>query len=143
MDASIRVSNQSKQIEVNDNGDCIALRLGDADFTEKLVVLMREASSEAEELSNALPGNSPDEILEFTRKSKEACARYAAGIDEVFGDSVCEKVFGGVCPDFAALSEFFTKIAELIKQFETERREESRKRIEKYTKRYARGNSAK
>lgn len=47
MDASIRLSTQAKTIEVNDNGDCISLRLGDADFTEKLVALMQEASNEA------------------------------------------------------------------------------------------------
>lgn len=138
MDGSIRVKNQTKEIEVNDNGDSIRLQLGNPDFTNRLVTLMNRAHAASGELAEHTPG-SPDEVEEFVRKSAEVCANISAELDAVFDDEVTRKVFGEQTPDFAALSDFFTQIAALINQFEAERRKESEKRIAKYTAKYTNG----
>lgn len=136
MDASIRVNSSDKQIEVNDDGDYITLRLGDAAFTNGLTQLIKEAQRCATELDAMPSGDTPEETAKFTEASVEACNQIVEHIDGLFGADTCKKVFGDRTPDFAAFTEFFTQIAALVKKFEEERRMESEKRIAKYVSKY-------
>lgn len=139
MDASIRVNSCDKQIEVNDDGDYITLRLGDAAFTNTLTQLVKDAQHRAVELNKKNPDATPDEAAAFASENEKMCVQIADRIDGLFGEGTRKKVFGDRVPDFTSITEFFTQIAALVKEFETARAAESAKRIAKYTVKY--GNS--
>lgn len=137
MDASIRVNTGEKKVEVNDNGDYITLKLGDTAFTNTLTQLIKDTHKIAVDFDNTELGDNPEEVAAFTEKSAEICSDVMNRIDALFGDETCKKVFGERIPDFTAFTEFFSQIAVLVKKFEGERINESAKRLEKYTAKYA------
>ena len=124
MDGSIRVSTKTKRIEVNDDGECIEIKLGDAAFTNGLVTLIKEAQNAVDELEGG-PQDPRDTgaVVGFTEKHAKACS----------------KVFGDQNPDLTSLSDFFCQLAGLIQKFEGERRLEAGQRIAKYTAKYHQG----
>lgn len=140
MDGSIRVSTKTKRIEVNDDGECIEIKLGDAAFTNGLVTLIKEAQIAVDELEGGPqdPGDA-GAVVGFTEKHAKACSEICGKIDALFRDDVCRKVFGDQSPDLTSLSDFFCQLAGLIQQFEGERRREAGQRIAKYTAKYHQG----
>lgn len=136
MDASIRIKSNTKEIEVNDNGDCISLRLGDAEFINRFAEVMRYAQETAGKMSQNVPTGSSNEVLAFVETSKKECQKIASDIDECFGDEVCKKVFGDCVPDFDLLANFFSQISILIKKFGEERSKERQAYINKHTGKY-------
>ena len=57
-------------------------------------------------------------------------------VDALFGDEVCRKVFGDIVPSMAAFSDFFDQLAPFMEEYGRERADESRRRVERYTKKY-------
>lgn len=116
MDASIRIKPKIKEIEVNDNGDCIYIKTSDPAFINRLVEIMKYSKENADRLQKDFPCDSLENVQALTKASVDVCSKIAADIDELFGDEVCRKTFGSGTPDFGSLAEFFKKISEITKQ---------------------------
>lgn len=115
----IRVSSNIV-IEVNDEGDTIVVNAEDQLFIEKFYALCDRLEAIRAELNN-------NEVEEKSEREKLRCMidktkEIMAGIDELFGENTCRKVFGEIVPNMYLITEFFDQLTPVIKQYVDKRK---------------------
>lgn len=140
----ISVKSGVKVVEVNDFGDTISLPLGDQAFTNGLVELMQLFAVKAGEVAHACKNidigadaaAKAEQLSAVASLNLKACTEMKDRVDALFCDEACRKVFGDIVPSMEAFSDFFDQLAPFMEEYGRERAEESRRRVEKYTKKY-------
>lgn len=135
----IRVNTGVKRIEVNDNGDYIALSLSDNDFLNRFFTLYENSQKLANEYAS-----SEAQIIEKYQgaaETSEACLREVLSIyteagksmmseiDNLFGEGTCKKVFGDITPSFELYFDFFEQLTPYLQEFAKEKTQ----RMSKYS----------
>lgn len=141
----LRIDSGLKRVEVNDKGEFIEFSVTDNGFLRKLAGLLRWFGGQDEGIGelqkyqeDIFAGDGGDMNFEALNKAldtrdriiKEACGR----IDDVFGAEACRKIFGGIMPDFWAISDFLGQISPLIEKFTRERTAVSGGIAQKYSR---------
>lgn len=114
----IRVNTGTKFIEVNDNGDCIAIKQ-DASFINKLIKMGKDIDKMYPRVK-ALKTDSEDYEKEIYNISKEL----RDNINNLFGDDACKKIFGNgkvdVMPSIFQATDFLVQITPFINELAKE-----------------------
>ena len=118
--AGIRVNSGNIKVEVNDNGDFIVLRK-DMNFINKVNSFIRGLDSIKADYDNkieAIDENDPsyeDKVIDCLY---DLLKELHDGIDFLFGDDTCKKVFGegveDVIPTFDGVIDFFEQVSSYI-----------------------------
>ena len=114
----IRIQSRTKEVCVNDDGECIKIPMGDDNF----LVSFYETMSKIEAMETEIDPNA-DEI-ELIRQSRNRTKEIMAGLDEMFGEGCCRKVFGDIVPMPDLLVDFFEQLIPIIDKFSTERQKQ-------------------
>ncbi len=131
-----------KKIEVNDQGECITLNLGDFSFLSRLLSLIQEFGASAEKISSKvteLSGTHPEQLAELADLNLSACNSIKQRVDDVLGPDTCKKVFGDCTPGIPDFTDFFSQLMEIVKRFTREQAEKRQEAIHKYTAKYENG----
>lgn len=139
MSDSIRVSNGTKHIEVNDNGEYITLALGDQMFLNRILDLLDEFNGIQQDTKDrgaqieAMPEDTAEQQMVKMRAmadiNLETHQRLKNRLDEVIGPDTCRKVFGDIVPAMEMYADFFEKLLPFIEKYAQERG----KKISKYS----------
>lgn len=135
MSSTINVPGEITKVILNEEGDFIELNLGDQALPVKLADLAKVFEDAARDFE-AKRGEFEDGTagaISAARFNLEMCENLRKEIDAVLGAGVCQKVFGPITPGIAAYVEFFNQLRGILDAAGEERR----KRIEKYTEKYA------
>ena len=145
-DTKISIERGVKKIQVNDEGECILLPMGDQAFISDLLALTRnfdavsaqyyERVSEIEKMPDSTQREALEKVSALAAANLEICNTLKASVDATFRDEVCRKVFGNITPSLSAFTEFFAQLSSLVQTFGAELNEERRAKIEKYTAKY-------
>ena len=103
------------KVEVNDEGECIAINLADAEFPHRFYTLYQNVEKRLKEFEDSkltMENESETVQLEYVRKLNQGNAE---DIDNLFGTDTCKKVFG-VVPDIYAVIDFFEEILPIIEK---------------------------
>lgn len=109
------------KIEVNDDGEYIAINLADQSFVKRfydMFMNIKKKYEEAQEKNEAIADNDVVGQLDF---KIEVSKSVMLEIDNLFGEGTCKKVFGDIVPDMFAIKEFFEAITPIIQKFGNER----------------------
>ena len=106
----IRVNSGTLNIEVNDKGEYITLKLRDQGFVAKLLNLINSIM----ELIPSVNSLNHDEISTQVRDD----------IDDVFGENACEKIFGCTLPAFDLYLDFFEQLTPYVESYFDKRQKE-------------------
>ena len=135
MNNTISVSRAITKVILNENGDFIELNMDDqalpvklADLAKVFEYAARDFEAKCEEVGDGTGG-----AIAAARLNLEICENLQKEIDAVLGEGVCRKVFGSITPGISAYVEFFSQLQGIMDAAGEERR----KRIEKYTAKYA------
>lgn len=119
--ASLRVDSGVKRIEVNDNGDYIAVNISDNSFFKRFddfVAWLNAKNEEADRIANDSSGDFTERFGAYNALCKEACAE----LDSLFGSGCCKKVFPDVeSPGMELIADFLDQIIPILQGFATER----------------------
>lgn len=128
---TLHIDNGFKKIQVNDEGECIEFSIVDNDFFGRFSELVKWIEGQEKVIRDmqlqqekAVAGENIDfealgNVLAIRSKiSSEVCKR----IDSIFGDEASRKIFGGISPDFLAITDFLGQIMPLIESYAKERR---------------------
>lgn len=126
MENKIRV-NSGIVIEVNDNGDTITVNGEDQRVIEKFMELIENMDKLTEELSDLKTENAREQIKMLIEKTKGIMS----GIDDLFGEDTCKKVFGDIVPQPHLIADFFEQLMPIVKQYMDDRQ---KKIAEKYNR---------
>lgn len=129
---SLRVGNGIKNIEVNDNGDCISIPISDAAFYERFAAVMRNFEEKQKEIDRCAkdisekhkdaPEDDSSTIIDGIYLYSELCKYTCSELDNLFGTGCCKKVFIGVeTPGIELIADFFDQIVPLLNQYAAER----------------------
>ena len=132
-----------KQIQVNENGDCITFDARDQGFTERFMNLLKdftnkkaEYGAEIKELQS-MPCDTEEQQIARAIAALEfnsiVCNWMAEQINAVFQDDVKQKVFGDITPTGEAWAEFMYQLAPIVQTAKAEQSERVRKYTAKYT----------
>ena len=140
-----RITLQSgvKQIQVNENGDCITFDARDQGFTERFMNLLKdftnkkaEYDAEIKELQS-MPCDTEEQQIARAIAALEfnsiVCNWMAEQINAVFQDDVKQKVFGDITPTGEAWAEYLYQLAPIVQMAKAEQSERVRKYTAKYT----------
>lgn len=144
---SLRIDNGIKQINVNDEGECIEFSIVSNDFFRAFFDLLRwfddqenrKEIKEMEEQSDKVVSDDGEKVdydaannvLNIRDQiSKEACEK----IDNIFGLEASRKIFGSVIPDMYMIADFFEQISPLIEKYQKERSQTINKKYSKNRK---------
>lgn len=131
----LRIDSGVKRIEVNDNGEYIAINLSDNSFFERFKNLIKwfedknkELNAEEDKADETASAKNEkpnlDEIFDRAKKYKDLCDSTCVQIDKLFGEGCVRKVFPDVeSPSLDLLDDFFEAITPLLQKFANERRE--------------------
>lgn len=122
---SLRIDNGVRIIEVNDNGDTIALRLGDSEFQKKGVEAYQTLQNSISQLEDTAEEEN-EQILENFRNVVEK------SIDDWIGEGTCKKVFGDISPSLDLLAYFFDEIIPIINEYNTKQANRNKQITNKY-----------
>lgn len=102
-------------IEVNDNGDTITINAEDQGFMDKFFELDEMLENLAKKFKTVdMKGKGEREQLKvLTDTTKEIME----GIDNLFGENTCKKVFGDIIPNPYLIAEFFEQLIPIVKQY--------------------------
>ena len=106
----IRVNSGTLNIEVNDKGEYITLKLRDQEFVMKLLNLINSII----ELIPSVNSLNYDEISAQVRDD----------INNVFGENACEKIFGCTLPAFDLYIDFFEQLTPYVESYFDKRKKE-------------------
>lgn len=98
------------EVNVNDAGECIVVRVDDQLFQQQFYGLI----GKLEELSD--DSKKPAEKEERLQVTIEKTRELMADIDKVFGANTCKKVFGNTVPSGYALADFFDQLIPIIQE---------------------------
>lgn len=112
---TIRITG-TKRIEVNDDGECIVLPVGDDSFVKRFYELVENTKKKADGMQ---PDNENimgfmDDVIEFDKELKER-------VDGLFGADTCRKVFGDILPSVDMFIEFFSLILPFFEDYKKDR----------------------
>lgn len=134
--AGIRVDTGVKRIEVNDDGDYIALNLNDHDFPNRFFAMLDkvqniadEAEPKEKEIRESCEPGSMEFLRAFSALDNEVHRAISAEVDALFGPGTCRKVFGDIVPGVELFDDFFQQLMPYIEEFGRERA----KRLSKYS----------
>lgn len=118
MENKIRV-NSGIVVEVNDNGDTITVNAEDQGFIDKFFGLNENLEKITAEIqTEELKKKSEREQLHYMiDKTKEIME----GIDQLFGEDACRKVFGEIIPNPYLIADFFEQLTPIAEQYMNER----------------------
>lgn len=124
---SFRIDNGVRNIEVNDNGDTITLKLGDTNFQKKTFELYSSLGDKikiAETLKEETPENIQkiDDIIQSTTND----------IDNWLGKDTCKKIFGDILPSMNLIAELFDAIIPYIEEYNENRKRREQQRMTRY-----------
>lgn len=117
-----------RQIEVNDAGECITVRLGDTGFRNsyaQLLGYLKKKEAEVRKQQEAFREKYKDEaddpsleaIMESAELYKNLCDDISGELDKVFGEGCLRKVFPGVeSPDIYLITDFLEAAAPVIEK---------------------------
>lgn len=110
----IRV-NSGIVIEVNDNGDTITVNAEDQGFIDKFFELneLLENLTKKFKTVDMKEKSEREQLRVLTDTTKEIMA----GIDSLFGENACKKVFGDIVPNPYLIAEFFEQLTPIAKQY--------------------------
>lgn len=125
----IRIQNNVKKIEVNDNGDCINVPVNDVRFVRNF----HKCYENWEKAKKKLDENTTNDTGEMLDLLVETVDNFAEDVDTLFGKGACDKIFGGY-PTADGVAEFFKQFMPIFDEMTKEQKKESEERIGKYTK---------
>ncbi len=125
----IRIRNDVKKIEVNDNGDYITVPVNDVRFVRNFHACYEKWSKSKEKLDRSTTDNT-GEMLDMLVDIVDG---FVEDIDKLFGKGSSEKIFGGY-PTADGIADFFGQFMPIFERLTNQEKENSEKRIEKYTK---------
>ena len=140
-----RITLQSgvKQIQVNENGDCITFDARDQGFTERFMNLLKDVTNKKAEYDaeikelQSMPCDTEEQQIARAIAALEfnsiVCNWMAEQINAVFQDDVKQKVFGDITPTGEAWAEFMYQLAPIVQTAKAEQSERVRKYTAKYT----------
>lgn len=110
----IRV-NSGIVIEVNDNGDTITINAEDQGFIGKFFELYESLENLTKKFNatDMRTKSEREQLSILTDTTKEIMA----GIDNLFGENSCKKVFGDIIPNPYLIAEFFEQLTPIAKQY--------------------------
>ena len=124
---SIRV-NSGIVIEVNDKGDTITLNAEDQNFIDRFMELNEKLEASVKRMRNPeLQGKNDREQLHVLMDNTK---EIMDGIDELFGENACKKIFGDIIPNPYLIADLFEQLTPIAKQYMGERK---KKIAEKYS----------
>lgn len=124
---SLRIDNGIRNIEVNDKGDTITLRLGDSNFQKKGMEIHKTLVEKVKEIENITEENEANsEKIENFRKSVEI------SINEWLGEDTCKKVFGDISPSLDLMAILFSEIIPYFEEYNDSREKRTQKVMNKY-----------
>jgi len=129
----LRIDNGIREIEVNDNGDCICIPIDDNAFFERarnfLDWIEKQKDALEKELENRPKQNHETtetgiadiDVIEMqTRLSEEICKE----LDKLLGEGCCRKVFIGIqSPSIVLIFDFLDQLIPILQKFAGERNE--------------------
>lgn len=121
----IRLSNYTKKIEVNDNGDYITINVADMSIPKKIKELAVEAQGYSEKIDTLMlefkDSNSADAQLKVQDFIYEMSVAVNKKIDDIFGADTCKKVFGDIVAPIDLCYEFLEAITPLFAEYAKDR----------------------
>lgn len=105
------------KVEVNDDGEHIAINLGDVDFPRRFEKLYRGLQEKMAEIQKDVARIDAMDAREQTEFMYNTHKEIMSGIDNLFGQDTCRKVFGDIVPDMALICEFFEQITPILKKY--------------------------
>ena len=131
---SIRVDTGVKYIEVNDEGECIALNFADQSFGTRFFNLIDDFQAkeaefriEAEEIDHDHTLSEMDRTRREVELNQKIHEYFKAQIDTLFGQDTCRKVFGDIVPAIDLYADFFEKIKPYMIKYGKERAKKASK----------------
>lgn len=94
-------------IEVNDNGDVINVRVDDANFIEQF-----------EKFSESLQGV---KTAETSEGRKEQIGKITDELDKMLGEGASKKIFGEIIPSPYLIVDFLEQLGEVVQKFNKQR----------------------
>lgn len=122
--AEIRIKS-GIDVKVNDQGDTIKIRTDDAVFIQGFYDLVDTIQNIKNNLQGEMEGKSEREKISVTIKHNREVMN---GIDALFGDETCRKVFGDIVPSTYLLADFFHQLIPIVEQYANERKKEIEKK---------------
>ena len=112
---NIRIKNNIKKIEVNDDGDYITINFNDRSIPSKFYSLTEKFEEKRTEAEKKLA-----DIIKIENENQKARALFdldleihnwlSKEVDNIFGEDTCKKVFGDIVPNIYLYIEFFEQI---------------------------------
>lgn len=125
----IRIQNEVKKIEVNDNGDYISVPVNDVRFIRNFHACYEKWDKAKKKLDNSAASDT-GEMLNILVDTVDG---FVDDIDLLFGKGSCDKIFGGY-PSADGIADFFAQFMPIFERLTNQEKENSEKRIRKYTK---------
>ncbi len=133
----IRV-NKGIVIEVNDAGDTITLNMEDQRFIDRFYGLIDSLEAARKKVtSQEMKALGEREQLEVLMDETQKILK---GMDEIFGEGCCKKVFGDIIPNPYLIADFFEQITPYIKQYAERRGQQINQRYNRNRKGRYNGN---
>ncbi len=109
------------EVEVNDNGDTIRLRIEDPDFITNfygVIDVFERVANDIESIPKDM------DFIERVKTVKTKIIEIVTAIDGIFGDGSCAKIFEGHTPSIYEISELFECLFPIIEKYATDREKE-------------------
>ena len=130
----LRIECDVREIEVNDDGECIYIPMDDNTFFKRVDNFLnwleeRQATLEKEEESRPkLKNDTPEAKFDMIKEAVELQARLSEEVctelDKLFGEGCCRKVFVGVqSPSIILIWDFLDQLMPYLQKFARERNE--------------------
>lgn len=127
-DGEIKIKIGIKRIKLNENGDCLELRINDFTLTRRYSEFLEEVQKIINlDKQSESPGTS-----EKLKLLEEKQTTVAQKINSFFGDDICQKAFGTNCPYIDDITDFLMGTSELIQKFTGEKISNFKKIEDKY-----------
>lgn len=123
--AGIRINSRNKKIDINDDGDYIVLRFDDQRFAGSFYDMVDSIRKRANELNKEAEKygdvDTPEARKAVLTMSEEMSNLIAGGVDRVFGEGTCRKLFGDVAPVYELFVDFFEQLQPYFEEYARER----------------------
>lgn len=115
----IRANTGLAKIDVNDNGDTISFAVSDNDFLKKFfdfIDWFSKTGKELEKIKATAEENEDDfkKLKSAIEQQQELSEKGLAMLEEMFGKGTCDKIFEGVSPSFACVSDVIAQLSDEV-----------------------------
>ncbi len=118
-----RSSDSIVKIEVNDDGDIIAIDLSDREFPNRFYALFANLQHRVEEFEGKRGEIENLSVPEQICTDIEMHKAVMVDIDNLFGAGTCKKVFGDIVPDVAEITDFFEQLVPILQKYGKKRQD--------------------